>query len=108
MKTDDATATHCPYCAMQCGMKLRFVDEAWTVEARDFPTNRGGMCRKGWTSANLLEHPQRLTSPLLRREKSGELEAVSWDEALDFVANRFVDIQTQHGATRWECSAAAD
>ena len=97
MKTEAATATHCPYCAMQCGMNLRFVDEAWAVEARDFPTNRGGMCRKGWTSTKLLAHPNRLTSPLLRRSKNSGLEAVSWDEALDFVANRFVDIQRKHG-----------
>ena len=44
--------THCPYCALQCAMSLRVVADAVPpveVAARDFPTNRGGMCQKGWT-----------------------------------------------------------
>ena len=82
---------------MQCGMNLSLVENNWQVSARDFPTNRGGMCRKGWTSTKLLAHPNRLTSPLRRRCKNSELEPVSWDEALDFVAARFVDIQSKHG-----------
>jgi assimilatory nitrate reductase catalytic subunit len=36
------------------------------VSGRDFPTNRGGLCRKGWTSATLLNHPGRVTEPLLK------------------------------------------
>ncbi|SEQ11657.1 assimilatory nitrate reductase catalytic subunit [Lentzea xinjiangensis] len=42
----------------------------------------GGLCQKGWTAGELLRHPGRLTTPLLRGEP------VSWDEALDFVASR--------------------
>ncbi|BCM89205.1 assimilatory nitrate reductase catalytic subunit [Abditibacteriota bacterium] len=82
---------------MQCGMNLNHTHEGWSIEARDFPTNRGGMCRKGWTSIALLEHPERLTAPLIRREKGGSFEAVSWDEALDFVASRFIAIQSEQG-----------
>jgi len=82
---------------MQCGMNLRQTEGAWSVEARDFPTNRGGLCRKGWTSVELLTHPERLLSPLLRREKGGELEAASWSETLDFLAKRIGEIQSQWG-----------
>src|SRR2546423_5493417 len=59
-------ATHCPYCALQCGMTLR-ADASGRVEVapRDFPTNRGGLCQKGWTAAELLDHPDRLTTPLI-------------------------------------------
>ena len=53
--------------------------------ARDFPTNRGGMCRKGWTSAEPLQSPDRLTTPLLRDTKGGPLRPATWDEALDRV-----------------------
>ena len=59
------TPTHCPYCAMQCGMSLIEQNGRWSVEARDFPTNRGGLCRKGWTAAELLDAPDRLRTPLM-------------------------------------------
>ncbi|GAC1442815.1 MAG: molybdopterin oxidoreductase family protein [Mycobacteriales bacterium] len=81
------TATHCPYCALQCAMTLTPNAHAGaTVSALDFPTNRGGLCRKGWTSADLLTSPQRLTTPLVRAKKGGPLLAASWDEALDTAA----------------------
>ena len=55
-----AVATHCPYCALQCGMHLRVAGERVSIERRDFPTNRGGLCQKGWTAAELLDSPERL------------------------------------------------
>lgn len=81
------TPTHCPYCALQCGMTLTRGATGWQVSGRDFPTNRGGLCRKGWTSAELLSSPDRLTTPLIRRAASDELAPASWAEAIDFVAN---------------------
>jgi assimilatory nitrate reductase catalytic subunit len=65
------------------------------VQPRDFPTSRGGLCRKGWTAPELLTVPDRLTKPLIRRE--GELVEASWDEALDFVANRIRSLQAAYG-----------
>ena len=62
--TVDTFHTHCPYCALQCGMTLAVKDESVTVMPRDFPTNRGGLCQKGWSSAELLHHPERLGTPL--------------------------------------------
>lgn len=92
------TETHCPYCGLQCGMTLREDDHGtFSVAARDFPTNRGGLCRKGWTSASLLSHPDRLTVPMVRREKGGPLDPASWDEALDFTARAIQRIQRAHG-----------
>ena len=82
---------------MQCGMNLSLVENEWQVSARDFPTNRGGMCRKGWTSAQLLDSPQRLTTPLLRTDKNKPFEAVSWDEALDYIAAVWDSIGVQFG-----------
>lgn len=87
------TDTHCPYCALQCGMT---VGPDMAVAPRDFPTNRGGLCQKGWTSAALLRHPQRLTTPLLR-DAQGELKQVGWDEALDYVAHRLIRLREEYG-----------
>ena len=96
------TDTHCPYCALQCAMHLDVADEgvsdrAVTVSGREFPTNRGGLCKKGWTSAELLTVPGRLTTPL-RRGTDGELHPVSWDAALDELADELSRIREEHGA----------
>jgi assimilatory nitrate reductase catalytic subunit len=90
--------THCPYCALQCGMTLRQDGRAGvTVEPRDFPTNRGGLCQKGWTAGELLASAERLTTPLMRRHRGGPLEPVSWDEALGRVAAEIHRIQAEQG-----------
>ncbi|MDQ6774855.1 MAG: molybdopterin-dependent oxidoreductase, partial [Actinomycetota bacterium] len=67
------------------------------VAARDFPTNRGGMCRKGWSAAALLQRGDRITRPLVRDRRGGALRAASWDEALDRVAGAFRGCQRVHG-----------
>jgi len=67
------------------------------VAARDFPTNKGGLCRKGWTAAELLTAPDRLTTPLLRRGQSQRLAAVSWEEAIDFVVTSIQTLQERYG-----------
>ncbi|MDQ0259828.1 assimilatory nitrate reductase catalytic subunit [Sinomonas atrocyanea] len=96
-----AVPTHCPYCALQCAMSLSSPGPAATsavpeVSGRDFPTNRGGLCRKGWTSAELLAHPGRLTAPLMRAD-DGELRPVSWEAALERVAAEVRRAQARHG-----------
>src|SRR5690554_2953726 len=89
--------THCPYCALQCAMSLTAEPaRSVTVTPRQFPTNRGGLCQKGWTSAAVLRAPDRLTTPLLRGD-DGELHPVGWDEALDVVATGISRVQEVHG-----------
>jgi assimilatory nitrate reductase catalytic subunit len=97
--TTEATKTHCPYCAFQCGMTVTPNDDGGglTVRADDeFPVNRGQMCIKGFTSAALLDHPQRVRTPMLR-QRTGRLVPVSWDTALDYVAEQIVAISKAHG-----------
>ena len=93
------TATHCPYCALQCGMNL--VPDAQgllQVQPRpDFPTNKGGLCQKGWTAADLLGHPDRLRTPLVRAVKGGPQRPATWDEALDRVAVGIQAAQAVYG-----------
>ena len=97
--TQSPVATHCPYCALQCGQALTPTPGERlpvTVSGRDFPTNRGGLCAKGWTSAEVLVVPDRLTTPQVRID--GELRDATWDEALDLIADRLTDIRAAHGA----------
>lgn len=102
-----ATDTHCPYCALQCGMRLSPPGPdarpgpggaalPVTVAGRRFPTNRGGLCQKGWTSGAVLAAPDRLTTPLVRGA-DGELAPASWQDALDLVAARVAAVQAEHG-----------
>ncbi|TBO58266.1 nitrite reductase [Streptomyces kasugaensis] len=91
-----AVHTHCPYCALQCGTILSERDGAVTVEPSDFPVNQGALCRKGWTAPALLDAPDRLRHPLVRRA-DGVLRPASWDEALDTVADRVRALQAAHG-----------
>ncbi|MFC7375796.1 molybdopterin oxidoreductase family protein [Brachybacterium sp. GCM10030268] len=93
-----STATHCPYCALQCAQTLTATDgEPLEVDGRDFPTNRGGLCRKGWTSAEVLTAPDRITTPRLRTA-DGQFRDASWDEALDVVASGIREQQARRGA----------
>src|SRR5512146_1010098 len=98
---DQYVPTHCCYCGVQCGMYLK-VDNGKVVgvEPRyDFPLNQGMLCPKGATAYQTVNHPDRLTTPLMRRGgKSSPLEPVGWDEALDTIARRFRELQAEHGA----------
>ncbi|MEV7679893.1 molybdopterin oxidoreductase family protein [Streptomyces sp. NPDC088341] len=82
------TDTHCPYCSLQCGMRLRTVPPGAAVpvevvERPGFPVNLGALCGKGRSAAALLDRVARLTAPLVRDRRGGELRETSWDEALD-------------------------
>jgi assimilatory nitrate reductase catalytic subunit len=89
--------THCPYCALQCGMSVAWNGSAFETVARDFPTNRGALCRKGWTAAELLTAPDRLTTPLMRGGKGEPLQPVSWDHAIAAIASAWQRVQSAHG-----------
>ncbi len=94
---DKVVSTHCPYCAVQCGMNL-LVEKGHVVgfEPRyDFPVNEGRLCPKGVTAYLQAHHPDRLQYPLIKR--NGMFERASWDEALDLVASKFVELREKHG-----------
>jgi len=94
-----AIRTHCPYCAFQCGMVFgdAAADAPPSVQGDPhFPVNNGDMCIKGWTSAALLRHPDRLRHPLVRT--GGALREASWDAALDAVADGIRTTKEKYGA----------
>ncbi|MHA7155736.1 molybdopterin oxidoreductase family protein [Arthrobacter sp. TMN-50] len=97
-QTGPEQRTHCPYCALQCAMTVTAAANGTeaTVAGRDFPTNRGGLCRKGWSAADLLRHPDRLTAPLLRGS-DGVLREAPWADVLQLINDRVRTIQAAHG-----------
>ncbi len=102
------TDTHCPYCALQCGMTLRPVEGAASADGTSagvevaerpaFPVNKGALCSKGRTAPAVLASHARITRPLVRRSSSGELEPATWEEALDLVAGALERTRRLHGA----------
>ncbi|MFF3844301.1 molybdopterin oxidoreductase family protein [Streptomyces sp. NPDC002328] len=92
-----STPTHCPYCALQCGMALSPLPTGGVevIERADFPVNRGALCGKGRTAPAVLSSRVRLTTPLVR--SGGRLVPAGWDEALDRIAGELGRIRTEHG-----------
>ncbi|MEV6601571.1 molybdopterin oxidoreductase family protein [Actinoplanes sp. NPDC051346] len=94
------TETHCPYCALQCGIRLTPVIPRVRLEPADFPVNRGGLCAKGWTAAELLDHGDRLVNPLVREDaadRRSPLRPATWDEAMDRIVNAIRASQQRFG-----------
>ena len=86
-KPDRVVTTICPYCGVGCQLKLEVKDERIiaSIPDPDGAANHGQACVKGrFGIAEFVHHPERLTSPLIR--KNGELKEASWDEALELVA----------------------
>ncbi len=67
----------------------------------------GWLCAKGRFGFDFINNGERLTSPLIRKEKGGNLERATWDEALDHIAGKFKDITDKNGpdAVAGLCSA---
>ena len=92
------TLTVCPYCGTGCMFYLvsdggRLVGVEPSVP---HPVNRGSLCVKGWNAYAFVHHPDRLTTPLVRR--NGDLLPASWDAAIGTAVTRLREIQARHGA----------
>lgn len=94
-----ATPTHCPYCALQCGMGLATgPGGVEVVERPAFPVNGGALCGKGRTAPAVLSSRVRLTEPLVRSHATGLLEPATWEEAVGRVAEGLSRTRAEHGA----------
>jgi len=93
----ERTATICPYCGCGCTIVLntRFNRVVQVTGDPELGINKGMLCVKGRFGCDFIDHPDRLTKPLIRR--GGELRPASWDEALDLVARRLGEIKDQAG-----------
>jgi formate dehydrogenase alpha subunit len=91
--------TTCPYCGVGCGVKLDVTSEDLIMRSDDAPRNassQGMLCVKGRFGFEYVNHRDRLKTPLIRR--NGMLEEATWDEALDLVADKFVEFRGSFGA----------
>ncbi len=99
---DTVVRSHCRMCHGGCGV-LVYTRNGKAVKIAgdpDCPINHGTLCSKGIASTQLAYHPDRLTYPVRRigPKASGKWERMSWDEALDTVAERIVHYKDQNGA----------
>jgi formate dehydrogenase alpha subunit len=87
----------CPYCGCGCGILLQVMDGklVGVLPSKTHPINHGTLCIKGWNCYQFVTNPDRLKTPLVR--KNGELESVSWDEALSFIAEKLSKIKNESG-----------
>jgi formate dehydrogenase alpha subunit len=79
----------CPYCGVGCGITLNVAANDRIEWVDDDPANLssdGMLCVKGRFGTTFVNHPDRLTTPLIKR--NGRFETATWDEALDLVAER--------------------
>jgi formate dehydrogenase alpha subunit len=110
MQPDTVVRSTCPYCGVGCQLNLNVKDERiMRVEAPfDAAPNYGRLCVKGRFGVDYVQSPNRLTTPLIRRTpqapgqrtpaaSADDWRAASWDEALDLVARRLLELRRQHG-----------
>jgi predicted molibdopterin-dependent oxidoreductase YjgC len=89
--------TTCTYCGCGCGLYLEVLDGRIvnTLPSKTAPVNEGKLCIKGWNIHEFVQHPRRLQTPLLRQ--GDQLQACSWDNALDHAAAELKRIKETHG-----------
>ncbi len=94
---DKKIRTVCTYCGVGCNLEVAVIDDkVKSIQAPyDAAVNQGHTCLKGRYAFSFYNHPDRLNTPMVR--KNGVLEAVSWDEAYDYIATELNRIKTQHG-----------
>ena len=99
---DSVVKSHCRMCHGGCGVLIYLKDGKVEKIAGDpdCPINHGTLCSKGIASAQLAYHPDRLTYPVRRigPKSSGKWERISWDEALDTIAERILLYKEKFGA----------
>lgn len=99
--------TICGYCGTGCGLILEVKDnQIMKVRGdKDAPVNKGQTCVKGAFAYKYVHAADRLTTPLLR--KAGKLVEATWEEALQFIAEKLSSIKDQFGPTAVSMFACA-
>jgi formate dehydrogenase alpha subunit len=110
LQADRVVSTICPYCGVGCGLELHIKDDyIYRVTSPfDSVVNHGNLCVKGRFGYDYLYSRGRVTTPLVRKTPQqlgsrtqafdlDEWRPVSWEEALDTVANRLVEIYRRDG-----------
>jgi len=92
----EKTRTTCSYCGVGCQMDLLTKDDKVVgVEPANGAANDGLLCVKGKFGFNFINHPARLTTPLIK--KDGQLVEATWTEAYDLIIDKVTKAKTQFG-----------
>ena len=92
------TDSVCGYCGDGCQITFQTKGNALIEinSTQGSGRNNGDLCARGYFGYHVSEHPDRLTSPLIR--KGDEFQSVQWEEALELVGQRLLDIKAKYGA----------
>ena len=96
---DRSTVTTCAYCGVGCAFKVetRGNEVVRMTPYKDGKANEGHACVKGRFAFGYTSHKDRITTPMVRDSIDEAWREVSWEEAIDFTARRFRQIQADHG-----------
>ncbi len=91
--------TTCAYCGVGCSFvaELRGNELVRMVPDKTGGANAGHSCVKGRFAWGYASHEDRVVEPMIRESIDDEWKVVSWDEAIDFAAERLTSIQRQFG-----------
>ncbi len=97
IRATEKTRTVCTYCGVGCNLEVSSTSgEILSIQAPyDAEVNQGHTCLKGRYAFHFYDHPDRLRTPLIKR--NGTLEPATWDEAYDFIANKLNHIKANNG-----------
>jgi anaerobic selenocysteine-containing dehydrogenase len=93
--------TDCTLCYHSCGAKVT-VEDGKAIKIKGLeshPINRGRLCPKGANALEVIYSPDRLKQPLKRM--NGHFEAISWDRALDEIAEKLTRLKEMYGPQVW-------
>ncbi|MFL2892121.1 MAG: formate dehydrogenase subunit alpha [Candidatus Pelagibacter sp.] len=97
VKVDKKVRTTCSYCGVGCNLETSVKDGK--VVAIDTPketeVNAGHTCIKGRYAFGFYDHPDRLRSPLIK--KNGKFEEASWDDAYKYIKQKLEKIKNESG-----------
>lgn len=96
-EVEASTRTVCTYCGVGCNLEVSVADNEITsiLAPYDAEVNSGHTCLKGRYAFQFYNHEERLRSPMIK--KDGEFEEVSWDEAYDYMEEKFNSIRAEYG-----------
>jgi formate dehydrogenase major subunit len=94
---EEKIRTICSYCGVGCNLEVSVKNnEILSIRApNEAEVNEGHTCLKGRYAWRFYNHPDRLTSPMVR--KNGELTNVSWDEAYQYIGDKLKRLMKEHG-----------
>ncbi|QEM82312.1 formate dehydrogenase subunit alpha [Halomonas binhaiensis] len=96
---EHSIVTTCAYCGVGCSFEAQMKGDQLVrmVPYKGGDANHGHSCVKGRFAFGYATHPDRLTSPMVRESIDQPWRQVSWQEAIDFAAQRLKAIQAKHG-----------